>query len=147
VPVSVAALPEQSYAQHEHLELKPGLQHIHRLATRIGSLEPRDLAFELLELGAWAATALESHIAWEEADLYHEIDRVAGTPWATRLMRFEHRQIRAYIKRLETDRETVLHEVTHDELVELRGRLFGLEALLRAHVEREELYLIPLLDR
>ena len=62
-------------------------------------------------------------------------------------MRFEHQQIRAFVRHLEIDRETLSHETTHEELNELRGRLFGLEAVLRTHLEREELYLNPLLDQ
>jgi hemerythrin-like domain-containing protein len=143
----VAALAEQSFAKSEHHDLVPGLQHIHRLASRVGTLDPHALAYELLEISAWVDSVLEPHVAWEEADLYLEIDRRAGTPWATRLMRFEHRQIRAFIKQLEMDRDLLHQQVTHDELAEIRGRLYGFEALLRAHLEREELYLIPLLGQ
>ena len=143
----VPALAEQSFAKSEHRELTPGLKRIHRLAVRVGTLDPHDLGYELLEITAWSNSLLGAHIAWEEADLYAEIDRRAGTPWATRLMRVEHQQIRALVQRLEDDREAIRRETTHDELVELRGRLFALEALLRAHLEREELYLLPLLDR
>lgn len=143
----VAALAEHSFAQSEHHDLVPGLQHIHRVATRVGTLDAHSLSYELLEISAWAGSVLEPHIAWEEADLYMEVDRRAGSPWATRLMRFEHQQIRAFVRHIEIDRETLSHETTHDELSELRGRLFGLEAVLRTHLEREELYLIPLLDQ
>jgi hemerythrin-like domain-containing protein len=144
---SAPALAEQSFAQSEHRDLAAGLASIHRLATRIGTVEPRSLSYELLEIGAWAGNVLEPHIAWEEADLYPDADRRAGTPWATRLMRFEHEQIRAFVRHLEMYRLSLGHQMTHEELAELRGRLFGLEALLRAHLEREELYLIPLLDQ
>jgi hypothetical protein len=143
----VAALAEQSFAQNEHHDLVPGLEHIHRLATRVGTLDPHALAYELLEISAWVGSVLEPHIAWEEAELYLQIDRRAGTPWATRLMRFEHQQIRAFVRRLESDRDALHQHVTHDELTDIRGRLYGLEAVLRAHLEREELYLIPLLDQ
>jgi hemerythrin-like domain-containing protein len=75
-----------------------------------------------------------------------EVDRRAGSPWATRLMRFEHQQIRAFVRHIEIARESLSHETTHEQLNDLRGALFGLEAVLRTHLEREELYLIPLLD-
>ena len=143
----VHALAEQSFAETEHRDLSPGLRHIHRLATQVGVMQPHDLAYELLEISAWAATLLEPHIAWEEADLYLDIDRRAGTPWATRLMRYEHQQIRAFVRHLDADREALRQEVTREELDLIRGRLFGLEAVLQAHLEREEMYLIPMLDQ
>jgi len=47
--------------------------------------------------------------------------------------------------RLRDDRVLVTSHILGDEYAEARCHLFGLEALLRAHIEREERYLIPLL--
>jgi hemerythrin-like domain-containing protein len=78
--------------------------------------------------------------------LYPEIDRIAGTPWATRMMRYEHQQIRQGASRLRTDQRLLQHEPDHHQVLELRCQLFGLEAIIRAHLEREESVLFPLLD-
>ena len=47
--------------------------------------------------------------------------------------------------RIKTDRDALAKGAAHEHLAEVRCHMFGLEALLRAHVEREERYLIPLL--
>jgi hypothetical protein len=46
---------------------------------------------------------------------------------------------------LRNDQHLLHQEVTPLALAELRCHLFGLEALLRAHLEREERFLMPLL--
>jgi hemerythrin-like domain-containing protein len=141
-----AATADHAFVENEHRELTWGVDHIHHVGTRIGTIATHDLTYELLQVLSWIEKVLEPHAAWEEIAVYDQVDARAGTPWATKLMRYEHQQIRRFAHRLELDRETLHRETTHEELTELRGRLFGLEALIRAHIEREELFLIPLLD-
>jgi hemerythrin-like domain-containing protein len=145
--IPLVATAEHAFVENEHRELAAGLDHIHHVGTLVGSTPTRDLTYELLQLLSWIEKVLEPHALWEETVLYEKIDQLAGTGWATKLMRYEHQQIRLLVRRLERDRQTLLHETTHDELVELRGRLFALEGLIRAHLEREEVFLIPLLDQ
>jgi hypothetical protein len=47
--------------------------------------------------------------------------------------------------RLRADQHLLSGDRANERLPELRCHLFGLEALLRAHIEREERYLIPIL--
>lgn len=138
---------KHAFAQHEHQDLAPGLDRIHDVARVVGSITALDLSIALLDVVDWVHAILEPHAAWEDAWLYPEIDRRAGTPWATKLMTFEHQQILEVASKLEADRELFRRGPDRFQLVELRGRLFGLEALLRAHIEREDRFLIPLLDR
>jgi hemerythrin-like domain-containing protein len=84
-------------------------------------------------------------MAWEEAMLYPEIDLRAGTPWATRVSRFDHQQMRELAAKLRAGQHELGHRTASDPQADVRCRLFALEALLRAHVEREERFLIPLL--
>ncbi len=137
---------EHAFAEHEHRDLAPGIDRIHDVARVVGSITARDLSIALLDVVDWVHAILEPHAAWEGAWLYPEIDRRAGTPWATKLMTFEHQQILKVARKLEADRELLSREPDHDQVVELRGRLFALEALLRAHIEREDRFLIPLLE-
>lgn len=137
---------ERSFAEHEHRDLRPGVERIHEVARAVGTIAAPDLAIVLLDVLDWVDQVVEPHAAWEDAWLYPEIDRRAGTPWATKMPRYEHHQIRAAASRLELDRETLRHEPDHDQACELRGHLVALETLLRAHVEREERFLFPLLD-
>ena len=137
---------EYAFTEHEHRELAPGLNRIHDVAAAGGSLASPDLSIALLDTLDWLETILEPHASWEDRWLYPRIDALAGSSWATKLMRFEHQQIRAIARQLEADWELLHRTPSADRTVELRGRLFALEALLRAHIEREERFLIPLLE-
>lgn len=137
---------EHAFAEHEHRELTPGIDRIHDVAHVVGTIPDPDLSIALLDVLDWIDTVLEPHAAREDAWLYPEIDGRAGTPWATKLIRFEHHQILEAARKLEADREFLHHEPSHERAVELRGHLFALEALLRAHIEREDRFLIPLLE-
>jgi hemerythrin-like domain-containing protein len=138
---------ERDFLEHEHRELVPGLNRIHDVACSVGSIPTIELSRALREVMAWIDHVLRPHTAWEEGWLYPELDVRAGTPWATRLLQFEHRQIRDMTSRVDED-HTRLFAVGRIEVEasSVRCHLFGLEALLRAHVEREERFLLPLLE-
>jgi hypothetical protein len=138
--------PVRAFAEHEHLELVRGINRLDELASDVGRLATPDLSLGVLEVLRWVDRVLEPHVAWEEGWLYPDLDARAGTAWATRAARFDHQQIREMVGRVRSDQQA-LH--THDHLevqARLRGHLFGLEALLRAHIEREERFLLPALD-
>jgi len=137
---------EHAFAEHEHRDLAPGIDRIHAVARAVGSVAASDRSIAVLDVIDWVRTVLQPHAAWEDAWLYPEIARRAGSPWATKLMAFEHQQILEVTRKLEADRAVLRREAGKDEMVELQGHLFALEALLRAHIEREERFLIPLLE-
>jgi hemerythrin-like domain-containing protein len=136
---------EGRFVEHEHLELRRGINRIHDVAMAIGTIAAPDLSITLLDVLDWVDRVLEPHASWEDRWLYPEVDRQAGTPWATKLMVFEHQQIRQIAQRIAADRTLLNHEPTREQAGELRGRLFALETLIRAHMEREDRFLIPLL--
>ena len=135
-----------AYTEHEHRDLVRGINRIHDVACSIGRRPTPELSVQVLDVLGWLDSTLEPHIAWEEAWLYPEIDARIGTPWATRSARFDHRQIREMATRLHADHGSLNRHEAGDAYAEVRCHLFGLEALLRAHIEREERFLIPLLD-
>jgi len=137
---------EHAFAEHEHRDLAPGIDRIHAVARMVGGIAPSDWSSAVLDVIDWVETVLRPHAAWEDAWLYPEIAGRAGSPWATKLMTFEHQQILEVARQLEADRNLLGREPSRDEMIEPRGHLFALEALLRAHIEREERFLIPLLD-
>ena len=140
-----APYASQAFTEHQHRELRRGIDHVHDVACRIEGWVSPELAIQLRDVLRWLARDLEPHVAWEESWLYPEIDGRTGSPWATRAARFDHQQIREAAGRVRVDEELLLEGGTHELLPELRCHLLGLEALLRAHIEREERYLIPLL--
>jgi hemerythrin-like domain-containing protein len=137
---------EHAFAEHEHRDLAPGIHRIHALARAGTEIPPAEWARSVLNIIDWVDTVLKPHVAWEDSWLYPEIARLAGTPWATRLMTFEHHQILDVARRLKADGDLLRGEPTRDGVAEHRGLLFQLEALLRAHIEREERFLIPQLE-
>ncbi len=143
---ATAGGPIRAFAEHEHLDLVRGINRIHDVAWDIGQLATRDLSAEVLEVLRWVENVLEPHIGWEEGWLYPELDARAGTPWATRAARFDHQQIREMIAVVRSDQQALSTRDQIDRHGSLRCHLFGLEALLRAHIEREERFLIPVLE-
>ncbi len=138
--------PIRAFAEHEHLDLVRGINRIHDLAWDIGQVATPSLSVAVLDVLRWIEDVLEPHIAWEEGWLYPELDDLAGTPWATRAARFDHQQIREAIAAARSDQQTLSARDQIDRHNRLRCHLFGLEALLRAHIEREERFLIPALE-
>jgi iron-sulfur cluster repair protein YtfE (RIC family) len=135
-----------AFAEHEHRDLTRGIDRVHDLACEIGGRSLPELSLEVREVLGWLDRALEPHIAWEEGWLYPEIDARLGTMWATRAARFDHQQVRGMAARLRKDESTMHSGLSGDLQADTRCHLFSLEALLRAHIEREERFLMPLLD-
>lgn len=143
---AVAPLPARAFAEHEHRDLTAGINRLHDVACGIARTATPEVSVAVLDVLHWLDTTLEPHVAWEEGWLYPEVDMRAGSPWATRAARFDHGQIRELVARIRHDREELGRSSRPERHEELRCHLFGLEALLRAHIEREERFLIPLLD-
>jgi len=137
-------LPEHDFASYEHRELGRGIDRIHEVGALRGTNE--ELSVAALEVLHWIDTVLEPHAEWEDRWLYPEIARRAGTPWATKLMSFEHQQIRDAAHALASARAQLHDAPTNARVIDVRARLFAIEAILRAHLAREERFLIPLLD-
>jgi Hemerythrin HHE cation binding domain. len=134
-----------AFSEHEHRELVRGINRIHDVACEIGGWVTPEQSVRVLGILEWLDRELEPHISWEESWLYPEIDARTGTPWATRAARFDHGQIRDMAARLRADQHLLQQDRAREQLPELRCHLFGLEALVRAHIDREERYLMPLL--
>jgi Hemerythrin HHE cation binding domain len=135
-----------AFEEHEHRDLVQGINRIHDVACEIGRSSTPELSVQLLDVLHWLDGTLAPHIAWEEGWLYPEIDLRTGTSWATRAARFDHQQIRALALTLHADQHSLSRRAQGGTQIETRCHLFGLEALLRAHIEREERFLIPILD-
>lgn len=136
--------PERDFVAHEHAEMRRGVDRIHEVAVMRGTND--DLSVAVIEVLHWVDTVLEPHARWEDRWLYPEIDERAGTPWATKLMSFEHQQIRDAAQSLAAARVHMRGMGSAAVVLELRGRLFALEAILRAHIAREERFLFAQLD-
>jgi len=144
--VRQGAAIERRIVGHEHREIEHVIARIEGTAEMAGNLAARDLSTALRGLLDSLEKTLLPHCEWEDNWCYPEIDRIAGTPWATKLLRFEHHQIRTMTDRLEADWLGLRREPTHRQLMDLRARLYALHAVVSSHVEQEERFLLPLLD-
>lgn len=134
-----------AFTEHEHLDLARGIDRIHEAARSVGQLAGAGSVLQVRDVLDWFDRDLVPHLAWEETWLYPRIDLIAGTAWATRGLRFDHGQLRSVIDGLRTDERDAVHDHTRSVDERLRCRLFALEALVRAHLEREERLLFPIL--
>ena len=135
-----------SFVEHEHDELAAGIDRIHDVACDLSSLPASEMLVRIGGVLRWVDETLRPHMAWEETWLFPQVDERAHTPWATRLVRFDHRQIRRQAELVGTHRLDVRHGPSARAAGELRCDLLALEALLRANVEREEQFLLPILE-
>ena len=135
-----------AFTEHEHRDLERGMNRVHDVACEVGRRPTPELSIDVIAVLTWINDKLEPHIAWEDGWLYPEIEARLGTPWATRAARFDHQQIREMAERLGRDQADLATHAPGDHQAETRCHLFSLEALLRAHLEREERFLIPLLQ-
>lgn len=141
-----AAAVERRIIGTEHRELEHITSRVDATAELAGNLAARDLANALRSLLDAIERSYLPHTEWEDSFCYPQLDRLAGTQWATRALRYQHQQIRSYIERLEADWLALRHEPTHRQLVDLRARLYGLGALITSHFEQEERFVLPMLD-
>jgi hemerythrin-like domain-containing protein len=140
------AAVERRILSHEHREIEHVVARIETTAEMAGNLAARDLASALRSLLDTIEKTLLPHLDWEDNFCFPEMDRLAATPWATRLLRIQHQQVRSAVERLEADWLSLRREPTHRQLVDLRARLYALHALMCAHFEQEERVVLPFLD-
>ena len=136
----------RTFVEHEHEELSAGIGRIHDLETDLPTLSVDQKSLRVARVIRWVDETLKPHMEWEESWLFPQIDDRVQTPWATRLVRFDHRQILDQAERLNADAVQHGHGRA-SEASTLIADLAGLEALMRANIELEERFLLPLLER
>jgi hemerythrin-like domain-containing protein len=140
------AVIERRILNHEHREIENLVGRIEATAEMAGNLAASDLASAVRSLLDAMETTLVRHLDWEDGHCFPEMDRLAATPWATRLLRIQHEQVRRALERLEADWRTLQTEPAHRRLADLRGRLYGLHAQMSSHLEQEEIVVMPFLE-
>src|SRR4051794_25619298 len=147
VELADVAGAELAFARHEHAELRAGLDQVHRAARTLDQAPATDATARLRPICRWLTDELMPHIAWETAVVFSEVDEASATGWPTSLMRFDHAQIDRAALVVEKDVERLCrNEATTDERREAYDHLVTLESLVRAHLEREEAFVMPILD-
>jgi len=117
-----------------HAELSEQTESIRLAAARIPELTVEERDATLGELLEFLHDEVEPHTRYDERYLYPEVAARLGAPLATASMNYDHVAIRQWIAALEiTDRS---------DAAKLQELLYGLDAIIRVHIWKEnELYL------
>lgn len=122
---------------NRHREIRAWTDELRSAARLMPKLDAASRAAVLADLVAFLQEEVEPHTHVDEQVLYPSAAQRIGSPLATAAMAYDHLAIRAWIAKLaEADEEGV------ETIQEL---LYGLDALIRVHLWKEdELYLAPL---
>lgn len=124
----------------EHRALLPELGVLRVAADAVGSAE----AVEQLELALRPVDRhLLPHMAAEDAVLYPAIDTLIASN-ATVGMHYDHNEIRRRVDTLKTLRRPPETDPTPPH--QFQAALYGLDAVIRLHLDEEEQLYYPLLD-
>lgn len=138
---------ETAFTRHEHIELRAGLDMMHRAARALIEVTATDAMSRLRPVCNYVTDELMPHVAWEGAVIFPEVDQISATTWPTRLMRFDHAQINRAALVVENDVGRVCQgQTTALERLDAYDHLLTLETLIRAHLEREDAFVMPILD-
>jgi hypothetical protein len=137
---------EARIVNEEHRRLRVGVAMLEDTIEHAHSTAAPALIDRLHRVIQWMRRDFAPHTAWEDAWLYPALDRAAGTPWATRLLRFQHVQIAEVARQLELDAGVLRQHTAPEPIFTAIARMALLHGLLAAHLAQEERFAIPLLD-
>jgi hypothetical protein len=125
--------------QVEHLVIRADIDRIRLAADSLGTLEPGEAMAKLRQVHKLLAEEIGPHEEAEEEVLYPALERVLGGTDPTGPMSRAHVEIAHQIRRLGRLLDDVGPDGPDEEdVVELRGLLYGLHAVLRLHTAQED---------
>ena len=131
--------------QAEHLRLQAGLESIRGAADILGSAP--DALDQVRSVHRFLTDELVPHEEAEDAELYPLLDQAFGGSETTGTMSRAHAEIVHQVRRLGRLIEDIGPEGPDPaDVVELRGVLYGLDAILRLHFAQEDEGYFSLLD-
>ncbi len=133
--------------REEHKELMPQIEMLREVADTIGTI-PMDT---LMQRVSGASTFLEHHLIphaqAEEKVLYPAVGKCMGTPLATATMSRDHVEIGRLTEELASLKTHISGtRVSGTQENDLRRVLYGLYAIIKLHLAKEEEVYLPLLD-
>jgi iron-sulfur cluster repair protein YtfE (RIC family) len=126
----------------EHKELIPHIEQILEVANSIPEASPEQLRAGVKDVYEFLAYHLIPHAQAEEAALYPTVQRVLGSPDATRTMSRDHVEVGRYVDEL----AGLQNEPFGRDPKALLRVLYGLYALVKVHFAKEEEVYLPILD-
>ncbi len=107
-------------------------------ARKLPELTPGDRLALISDLVAFLHDSVEPHTRIDEQVLYRDAAERLGSPLVTASMAYDHLAIRTWIAKLA--------EADEDDVDTLRELLYGLDALIRVHIWKEDELLVRPLD-
>ncbi len=132
----------------EHKELFPHVDRIRQVAEMIAEAPQSDIRNGVEEVYDFLANHLKPHAEAEEAALYPAVQKVLGSPDATKTMSRDHVEVGAYIAELATIRNGLTDDaLTTEQAKALQRVLYGVYGLVKVHFAKEEEVYLPILDQ
>jgi hemerythrin-like domain-containing protein len=121
-----------------HDEFRAWTSELRSAARRMPELAPSERFALLADIVAFLQEKVEPHTRVDEQVLYPQAAARMGSPLATAAMAYDHLAIRAWIAKLA--------EADDDDVATLQELLYGLDALIRVHLWKEDELMVSPLD-
>ena len=132
----------------EHKELFPHVDRIRQVAELIGEASIAETRNGVEEVYDFLANHLKPHAEAEDASLYPVVQKVLGSPDATKTMSRDHVEVGFYIEELASLRNGLTDKaLTVVQIKSLRRVLYGVYGLVKVHFAKEEEVYLPILDQ
>ena len=132
----------------EHKELFPHVDRIRQVAELIGEAPVAEIRRGVEEVYDFLANHLKPHAEAEDVALYPVVQKVLGSPDATKTMSRDHVEVGFYIEELAVLKDGLVEKsLTADQATSLRRVLFGVYGLVKVHFAKEEEVYLPILDQ
>jgi iron-sulfur cluster repair protein YtfE (RIC family) len=126
----------------EHKELIPHIEQILDVANSIPDAPLEQIRDGVREAYEFLAYHLLPHAKAEEAALYPTVQKVTGSPEATRTMSRDHVEVERYVEEL----AGLQKDFSAGNFKALQRVLYGLYALVKVHFAKEEEVYLPILE-
>jgi hemerythrin-like domain-containing protein len=121
-----------------HDEFRAWTSELRSAARRMPELAASERFALLADIVAFLQEKVEPHTRVDEQVLYPQAAARMGSPLATAAMAYDHLAIRAWIAKLA--------EADDDDVATLQELLYGLDALIRVHLWKEDELMVSPLD-
>lgn len=126
----------------EHKELIPHIERILEVADSIPEAPLEQIRRGVKEVYEFLVHHLIPHAQAEEAALYPAVQKVLGSPDATRTMTRDHIEVGRYVEEL----ASLQQALSPKNRKSLQRVLYGLYALVKVHFAKEEEVYLPILE-
>ena len=126
----------------EHKELIPHIERILEVANSIPEAPLEQIRDGVKEVYEFLAYHLIPHAQAEEAALYPTVQKVLGSPEATKTMSRDHVEVGQYVEEL----AGLQVGLSSSNFKSLQRVLYGVYALVKVHFAKEEEVYLPILE-